>query len=341
MLSALKIGQKTVGPGHPLYVIAEAGSNHNRILDKARSLIEIAADAGADAVKFQIFAADKLVSGREKLPDGTSLAKFFGEYELPHDWLSELKSASGQAGVEFLSSAFDFEAVDALHELGVAAFKIASGDLTNVPLVKHVASKGKPIILSTGMGSLSEVGRALEVISGQGCESVVLLHCISSYPSPPESMNLNAIETLRRAFGVPVGLSDHSLGLDIPIAATALGIDVLEKHYTDSRDQSGLDHSYSLEPEELRQMVAKVRMVQKALGSGQKLCQDAERGTRYYARRSIFAARDIPEGKTLVLQDLKLVRPEAGIKPDLMEFVIGRQAKNLIEKDSPITWDDI
>lgn len=341
MKSRVQIGSHVIGPGNPVFVIAEAGSNHNRNLTKARKLVEIAAQAGTDAVKFQTFTAEKLVARSESLPDGTNLCELFSRYELPHEWHRELRDLACSVGIEFLSSPFDFEAVDLLDSLGVAAFKVASGDLDNLPLLAHIASKRRPIVLSTGMGTLSEVGRALETIAGKGCDEVVLMHCVSRYPSPPDAMNLRAIDTLRQAFRIPVGLSDHTLGSQIPVAATALGIDILEKHFTDDRQQSGLDHSYSLEPDELTEMVHAVRTVEKALGTGEKVCQAVESETRYYARRSLFATRKIPKGKKIERSDIIIIRPQRGIQPAYLDFVLGRPAQRTIEAGEPITWDAI
>lgn len=341
MKSRVQVGSNVIGPGNPVFLIAEVGSNHNRDLGKARKLVEIAAHAGADAVKFQTFTAEKLVARSETLPDGTNLCELFSKYELPHEWHHELLDCAHSLDIEFLSSPFDFEAVDLLDSLGVAAFKIASGDLDNLPLLTHIASKGRPIILSTGMGTLSEIGTALSTIAKQGCDEVVLMHCVSSYPSPPDAMNLKAIDTLRQAFKTPVGLSDHTLGSQIPIAATALGIDLLEKHFTDNREQEGLDHSYSLEPDELSEMVQAVRSVEKALGSGEKTCQPAESETRYYARRSLFAKRNIPKEKKIEREDIKIIRPQRGLGPSYLDFVLGRRARRTIEADEPISWDAI
>jgi N-acetylneuraminate synthase/N,N'-diacetyllegionaminate synthase len=339
MKSEVKIGEKVIGQGNPTFIIAEVGSNHNQDLEKAKKLIQIAAEAGADAVKFQTFVAERLVAKSESLPDGTNLCELFGKYELPHEWHKELFDRAHSLNIEFLSSPFDFESVDLLDQLGVSAFKVASGDLNNLPLIAHIASKKRPIILSTGMGTLGEVGRALDAIARQACDEVVLMHCVSSYPSPPEAMNLRAIDTLREAFKVPVGLSDHTLGAQIPIAATALGIDLLEKHFTDRRQQQGLDHSYSMEPDELKEMIDAIRTVEKALGSGEKACASVESATKYYARRSIFAKRQIPKGKKIEREDIKLVRPQRGIDPEHLDVVLGRSSRKTIEEDEPITWD--
>jgi len=298
MKSEVKLGEKDIGRGNPIFIISEVGSNHNRDLEKARGLVQIAAEAGADAVKFQTFVAERLVAKSESLPDGTNLCELFGRYELPHEWHKELFDYAHSLDIEFLSSPFDFESVDLLDELGVPAFKIASGDL-----------------------------------------EVVLMHCVSSYPSPPEAMNLRAIDTLRRAFKLPVGLSDHTLGVQIPIAAAALGIDLLEKHFTDQRQQQGLDHSYSMEPVELKEMIDAVRTIEKSLGSGEKVCARVESDTQYYARRSIFARRQIPKDKKIERDDIKLVRPQRGIDPEHLDVVLGRAALKTIEEDEPITWD--
>lgn len=335
------LAEKTVCDGSPIYVIAEAGSNHNRDLNKAKGLIQIAAQAGADAVKFQTYVAEKLVSKSESLPDGANLCELFGKYELPYEWHQELMDYATSLGIHFLSSGFDFESVDLLDSVGVPAFKIASGDLTNTPLIKHIAAKGKPIILSTGMGTLREVAQALEAIASEGCDEVVLMHCVSSYPSPPAAMNLKSIDSLKQAFRVPVGLSDHTLGLQIPIAAAALGVSLIEKHFTDKREQAGLDHSYSLEPDELREMIETIRTIEEALGTGEKVCAQVETPTRYYARRSLFASRRIDEGERIQREDVKIVRPQKGIEPEFLDIVVGRTARKTIEEDEAITWDNV
>ncbi|MCD6327653.1 N-acetylneuraminate synthase family protein [bacterium] len=341
MQRQFEIGSKVIGAGNQLFVIAEAGSNHNQDLKKAKSLISIAADAGANAVKFQTFIARKLVARSESLADGTNLCELFEKFELPHEWHKELFDDAKSLGMSFISSPFDFESADLLDSLGVAAFKIASGDLTNLPLIRHIASKKRPVILSTGMGTLGEVGIALDAISGTGCDRVALLHCVSSYPAPPESMNLRAILTLKEAFKVPVGLSDHTTGLQVPIAAAALGIDLLEKHFTENKKQPGLDHAYSLEPPELKKMVEALRMIELALGTGEKVCHEVESGTKFYARRSLFAARRIPKGKKIEADDMKIVRPQRGILPEFYEIIVGRTALRDLEEDEAITWEAV
>jgi N-acetylneuraminate synthase len=263
----IQVGNKLIGPGQPVFVIAEAGVNHNGDLKLARALIDVAVEAGADAVKFQTFRAERLATPDapkaeyqvQTTGNAESQFEMLRRLELSADAHRELQAYCHERGIIFLSTPFDEEAVDLLDESGVAAFKISSGDLTNSPLLEHVASKGKPVILSTGMSELSELIEAVSVLNTAGCENPVLLHCVSNYPADPAEVNLRAMQTMRSAFDVPVGFSDHTQGIDVALAAVALGACVIEKHFTLDRTMPGPDHRASLEPTELRELVRSIR----------------------------------------------------------------------------------
>ena len=330
----VQVADKLIGPGQPVFVIAEAGVNHNGDLKLARALIDVAVEAGADAVKFQTFRADRLVTPDapkaeyqwQTTGDAESQFEMLKRLELSVDAHRELQSYCNERGILFLSTPFDEEAVDLLDELGVPAFKISSGDLTNSPLLEHVASKGKPVILSTGMSELSELIEAVSILNTAGCESPVLLHCVSNYPAQPAEVNLRAMQTMRSAFDVPVGFSDHTEGIDVALAAVALGACVIEKHFTMDRTLPGPDHPASLEPAELRELVRSIRRVESALGSGRKIPAAGEIETAKVARRSLVAARDIPAGATLEREMVVMRRPGTGMSPAMLNTLLDRKA---------------
>jgi sialic acid synthase SpsE len=343
----VKLGTREVGLGHPCYVIAEAGANHDRDLDVARRLIDVAADAGADAVKFQTYSGRALYSTKTPRFDylGELGAKpaheLLDDIALPREWQPILAAHCREAGIEFLSSPFDRDAVDELDALDVAAFKIASFELVDLPLIAYTASKQRPLILSTGMASLGEIEDAVAAARDAGASEICLLQCASLYPSPPRIMNLRAIATMQHAFGVPVGLSDHTLGIHVASAAVALGAQLLEKHFTLDRNRTGPDHPFAIEPAELRDLVAQVRDVEAALGDGVKAGpSDEERAEMYAkARRSVVAACAIPAGTRITREMLTIKRPGHGIKPKLIEALVGRTAVVDIEDDDVVTWE--
>src|SRR5215203_3588177 len=329
-MQAVKIGNKSIGPQLPVFVIAEAGVNHNGDLQMARALIDVAVEAGADAVKFQTFNADLLATSDapkaeyqlQTTGDDESQLEMLRRLELSPDTHRELQSHCHERGIIFLSTPFDESAVDLLDELGVPAFKISSGDLTNSPLLEHVAGKGKPVILSTGMSELSELIEAVSVLNNAGCENPVLLHCVSNYPASAAEVNLRAMQTMRSAFDVPVGFSDHTEGIDVALAAVALGACVIEKHFTMDRTLPGPDHRASLEPAELRDLVRSIRRVETALGNGRKVPTVSELETAKVARRSLVAARDIPAGATLERDMVVMRRPGTGMSPAMLNTLL-------------------
>jgi N,N'-diacetyllegionaminate synthase len=341
----IKIADKLIGEREPCFIIAEAGVNHNGDIGLARKLIDVAEEAGADAVKFQIFQAEGLVTTRaEKAPyqketTGTHESQFemLKSFELSQRDFGELFDYARKKGIIFLATPFDMDSVDFLEGLRVPAFKVGSGEITNFPLLKHIARKMKPVILSTGMATLEEVKEAVDVIKEEGEEEIVLLHCVSSYPAKIEDMNLKAMETLRNTFKLPVGLSDHSPGITIPVAATALGACVIEKHFTLDKDLPGPDHRASLEPEQLKQMVAAIRDVEKAMGNGIKRPVRDEEENKKVGRRSIVAKVDIPRGTIISADMLDIKRPGIGLAPKYLEEITGKAARVSIKKDEIIT----
>lgn len=341
------IGDRPVGDGAPVYIIAEAGSNHDRDLGQARRLIEVAAEAGADAVKFQTFTAERIVAEtptRAKyldaiLPPGTTMSELFRELELPHEWHAELKTYAESCGLDFLSTPFDHEAVDLLDGLGVKAFKIATYELWHLPFLRDIASRGRPMICSTGMADIADVQEAVDAVRGAGNDQLILLHCVVNYPPPFAELNLRAIDTMRRAFDVPVGWSDHTPGWLAPVVATALGAAVIEKHFTTDRSRPGPDHRFALEPGELAEMVRAIRDAQAALGDGVKRTQPAEADLYVTARRSLFAARPIEAGHVLDGDDVVVLRPGTGIEVRELDHVIGRTARRRVERHEPLDWD--
>lgn len=346
-MSDVMIGPRAVGRNHPCYVIAEAGSNHNRDLDTAKCLIDVAVEAGADAVKFQTYTGSDLYS--TKTPRFNYLGELgarpihqvLDDLALPREWQPLLAEHARAQGIEFLSSPFDRQAVDELDALQVAAFKIASFELVDLPLIEYTASKGRPIIFSTGMSTLGEIEDALATARSSGTDQFCLLQCASMYPAPPHIMNLRSMATMRSAFDVPVGLSDHTLGIHIAPAAVALGAELIEKHFTLDRTSPGPDHSFAIEPQELKNLVRHVRAVEEALGDGRKTGPSDEEAEEMYAkaRRSLVAACDIPVGTKIVREMLTVKRPGFGIKPRFLDAVVGRETSTDIEADEVIVWE--
>lgn len=339
----VQIGQRWVGQGEPCFIIAEAGSNHNGGLDIALRLIDVAAEAGADAVKFQTFRAAALYPeaaghiDQERVK--TDIYQALAALEMPQEWIPYLAAHCQQKGILFLSSVFDEASADTL-ESYLPAFKIASYELTHYPLLRHVAAKGKPIILSTGASDLDEVAEAVEELRGAGCQQIVLLQCTAEYPAPLYALNLRSLVTLRETFGVPSGLSDHSRDAEVaPMAAVALGANVLEKHYTLSNHLPGPDHEFALEPDELAHMIRRIRDVEKALGDGIKRHHPVEAKRRAFGRRTLFALRDIAVGQTFCPDNVAVLRcgkfPMA-LHPKAYFRILGTRAIASVKAGTPI-----
>jgi N,N'-diacetyllegionaminate synthase len=344
-VSTFEIGGRQIGGGAPCFVIAEAGANHNRDLDVAKALIDAAAEAGADAVKFQTYTGADLYSSRtpqfEYLKDDRPIQEILDAAALPREWQPELAEHAGRRGILWFSAPFDHAAVDSLAEIGVPAIKIASFELVDLPLIRRAAGTGIPLIISTGMATYGEIDDALGAVAAAGGEHVALLRCASLYPSPPEIINLRAMATLRSAFGVPVGLSDHTTGISVATGGAALGMELIEKHFTLDRGMQGPDHAFAIEPDELAAMVGAIREVEVALGNGRlEGPSELERKEMYAnARRSVIAARDIPAGTVISPDMLTVKRPGYGIPPKHLDVVIGRTARVDIPFDEVVTWE--
>ena len=340
---------RKVGPGEKCLVIAEAGVNHNGDMGLAKEMIDAAADAGADVVKFQSFRAEKLATrhtpqaeySRHLAAGKLSHFDMLKSLELSESQHRDLMSYCEQKGVAFLSSPFDETMADLLDNLGVAGFKTPSGEITNLHYLAHIARKGRPMIVSTGMSSLGEVETALRTIQQAGDPPVVLLHCLSQYPAPPSEVNLRAMLTMAAAFGVPTGYSDHTEGVAVSVAAVALGACVIEKHYTLSRDLPGPDQKASLEPDELKRLVSEIRTVESCLGDGIKRMAPSEADTAKVARKSIVAARDLPAGAVLDGDSVTVKRPGTGLPPAFMEFVLGRKLRRAVRSDELIEMNSL
>lgn len=334
-----------------IIIIAEAGVNHNGDLDTAKMMVDVAADAGADMVKFQSFKAEKLVSKNaslavyqiENLKSG-NISQFDMLKRLELDIKSHrlLMDYCQSKGIGFLSTAFDLESVDELTDLGIDMLKIPSGEINNLPYLRKIGAKGKEILLSTGMASLGEIELALNVLMNAGAsrEDITVLHCNTEYPTPMEDVNLLAMLAIREAFNVKIGYSDHTMGIEVPIAAAAIGATVIEKHFTLDRQMAGPDHKVSLEPQELKAMVDALRNIEKALGDGIKKVSNSERKNIAAVRRSIHIARNISKGQKIVPEDLIMKRPGTGISPMQVDSLIGRIAARDMEIDEMIGWRD-
>jgi N,N'-diacetyllegionaminate synthase len=334
-------------------IIAEAGVNHNGSMELAKKLIDAAAEAGADYVKFQTFKAEKLVSmtaqkaeyqAKNTNEGDNSQYNMLKKLELSDLMHHELIDYCTLKGISFLSSGFDEESIDYLDNLGINLFKIPSGEITNKPYLQHIACKHKEVILSTGMADISEIGDALSVMYDEGLkpEQITVLHCNTEYPTPMEDVNLLAMNAISKAFGVPIGYSDHTRGIEVPIAAIALGATVIEKHFTIDRNLPGPDHKASLEPDELKAMVTAIRNIESAIsGSGDKVPSPSELKNKDIARKSLHAARHLAKGQQIYKDDLIILRPGNGISPMKIDDVIGKTIKSDCTEGSLLKWEDL
>lgn len=339
-MESVDISGHRIGTGGRCFIIAEAGVNHNGSLCLARRLVDAAVKAGADAVKFQTFKAEKLVT--RSAPQAEYQARNTGKAESQYEMLKRLElsaeahwkiaSYCRKKKIIFISTPFDEESADLLEALHVPAFKIGSGELTNLPLLVHVARKGKPMIISTGMATVAEVKKAINAVRKAGNKEIVLLHCVSSYPAKAQWTNLRAIRSLQKQFGVPVGYSDHTIGHETALAAVAMGACVVEKHFTVDRNLPGPDQKLSLEPAGLKQLINGVRTVELALGNGIKKPVKAEKAVANLVRRSLVAAGNIPAGTELAEKHIAIKRPGTGLPPAMISNLLGRKTKALINE---------
>jgi N-acetylneuraminate synthase len=340
------INGKIIGQRHPTYIIAEMSANHNRSFDNAVKIIEAAKESGADAIKVQTYTPDTITLDshgeyfkvKGSIWDGRYLYDLYSEAYTPWEWQPELKQVADSLGLDFFSTPFDSTAVDFLKEMNVPAYKIASFELVDIPLIKKVAQTHKPLLISTGMATLAEIREAINAAMETGNDSLALLKCTSAYPALPEDMNLNTIVHLSEEFGIPVGLSDHTLGIEVAVAAVSLGACIVEKHFTLSRNDPGPDCAFSMEPAEFRAMVDAVKTVEKALGDVKYGAGSQEESSLTY-RRSLFAVEDIKKDETFTEKNIRSIRPAYGLHPRFLNDVLGHKAKKDIEKGTPLNWE--
>jgi N-acetylneuraminate synthase/N,N'-diacetyllegionaminate synthase len=341
----IQIGKKNIGHDQPCFIIAEAGVNHNGDLGTAKKMIDCAADAGTDAVKFQTFKADSLVTkdadkaDYQKCNDSCTQYEMLKKLELTNREFISLSKYATKKGIIFLSTPFDKKSVDLLEKINVPAYKISSGELTNHPLLHDIACRKKPVILSTGMATISEIGESLSVLKKSGAHDIILLHCTTDYPVNFEEVNLRAINTIRCAFKYPTGFSDHSTGIIASVAAVAMGACVIEKHFTLDKLMDGPDHKASLDPDELKELIQSIRNIEKAFGTGIKEPSPCEEKVKTVARKSIVAKLNLKQGTVINSSMLDLKRPGTGLEPKYLNMIIGKQLKKDLVKDEIIIWE--
>ncbi|HUP23748.1 MAG TPA: pseudaminic acid synthase [Thermoanaerobaculia bacterium] len=347
--SSIQIGEALVGAGRPVFVVAEVSANHRQDFRTACAIVEAAKESGADAIKLQTYTPETLTIncdrdcfriGEGTIWEGRTLYDLYAEAYTPWEWQPRLKALANELGLILFSTPFDSSAVEFLETLDVPAYKIASFELVDLPLIRTAAATGKPIILSTGMATLEEIDEAVRTVLEEGNDSLALLKCTSAYPALAEEMNLAGIAHLRETFGAPVGLSDHTLGTTVPIAAVALGAAIVEKHLTLSRDDGGPDAAFSLEPKEFREMVEAVRTVEAAIGSPSYEVGAQEQASNGF-RRSLFVVKDIEAGEEFTNQNIRSIRPADGLPPKHLPDVLGREAVRRLERGTPLRWEDV
>jgi pseudaminic acid synthase len=343
----IEIGNRRIGPGEPVYIVAEMSANHRQDFDQAVRILHAAKEVGADAVKLQTYTPDTLTIpsdeeylriGGGTLWDGRTLYDLYSEAYMPWEWQPKLKKIADEIGIDLFSTAFDPTAVDFLEQMGVPVHKVASFEIVDIPLIEKMARTGKPLIISTGMATLGEIEEAVQAARRAGATQIALLKCTSAYPAPPEEMNLRTIPHLAEAFGVPVGLSDHTLGIAVPVAAVALGACIVEKHFTLSRDIGGPDSAFSLEPHEFKAMVEAIRTVEKALGKVHYGITEQEAKSRVF-RRSLWVVKDMKAGEMFTEENVRSIRPGYGLHPRHLNDVLGRRAARDIKRGTPLSWE--
>lgn len=344
----MKINGRQIGEGAPAYIIAEMSGNHAGSIERAKDIIYAAKECGADCIKIQTYTADTMTIDCDnpyfQITEGTwkgeNLYKLYQKAFTPWEWQEELSKEAKKVGIDFLSTPFDQSSVDFLEKLELPFYKVASFELVDIPLLEYIASKKKPIVMSTGMGSLEEIEEAIAAIYGQGNHDLALMKCSSAYPAKREQMNLRTIKDMQERFHVPVGLSDHSMGSFSATTAVALGASIIEKHFCLSRTIKNPDCTFSMEPHEFKQMVEEVREVEKALGKvAYGVSKQEEYNTRF--RRSLFVVKDIAAGETLTKENIRSIRPSNGLKPKYMKDVLGKKANKPLAKGTPLSFEDI
>lgn len=345
----IKIGNRMVGNGHPAYVIAEIGANFDGSKEKAKELCSAAKEAGADCAKFQSFISEKIVSGkgfaRMQLKGvhgswGRPVNEVFKDAEFPREWHAEINEYCKKIGIDFSSSPYDFEAVDLCDSLDVPFIKIGSGEITWLEMIDYIARKNRPVILATGDATLSEIDEAIRVIENTGNRNLILLQCITNYPSMIESANINVLKTYQNAFDLLTGYSDHSPGDVVILGSIALGGCVVEKHFTLNKKDKGPDHPHSMDVVEMQNMISRIRQLELAMGSTRKFVVEEEEETVYVQRRGLYARRDIKKGAVLTADDIVELRPALGILPKYKSQIIGKTANTDIPANEPIFWNN-
>ena len=347
-MEQFRIGNRLVGDGQPAYIIAEMSANHAGSLERAKEIIHAAKESGADCIKIQTYTPDTLTIDCNNryfhIDNGTwegeNLYRLYGKAFTPWEWQHELKEEAEKNGIDFLSTPFDNTAVDFLENIGLSFYKIASFEMVDLPLLSYVASKGKPIIMSTGMATLREIREAVDTIFATGNRQLALLKCSSAYPADPADMHLRTITDMKKEFGIPVGLSDHSMGSLSAMTAVALGGCILEKHFCLGREIENPDASFSMTPEEFKSMVQDVRNVEAAMGKAFYGPMEQEM-TNLAFRRSIFVVKDMKAGEPFTEENIRVIRPSAGLKPKYYEEVLGKYAVHDLKRGTPLDWKDI
>ncbi len=347
MTTPFKIADQQVGAGHPVYVIAEISANHNQDFDQALRLVRAAKESGADAVKLQTYTPDTITIantsrdfriGGGTLWDGRTLYDLYSQAHMPWEWQPKLKKAADDLDVDLFSSPFDSTAVDFLETMGVPAYKLASCEVVDLPLIRKISRTGKPLIISTGMATIEEIEEAVKTARDAGAKQIALLKCTSAYPALPDDMNLRTIPELARKFEMPVGLSDHTMEIAVPVAAVALGASIIEKHLTLSRSVTGPDSGFSLEPDEFKAMVNAVRVAEKTLGEIHFGPTESERSSRAF-RRSLFVVEDVSQGDAFSEENVRSIRPGHGLHTRHFQQIVGKCAVRNIERGTPLSWD--
>lgn len=331
MNSKVKIGKKFVGDGEPVFIIAELGSNHGNKLSQAIELIDVASDSGADAVKLQLYTAWGL------WPKYSRAYKIFENIQTNREWLKKLLEHARRKNIILFATPFDKNAVDLMDRLDTPVFKWASSELFDLPLLKYAAAKKRPMILATGVSNIADIQKAVNTVRRAGNNDIIILHCVSAYPTKPEEANLRMMDSIKAALNVPVGFSDHTLGISVPIAAVARGACVIEKHFTLSRKLKGPDHVFAVEPDELKEMVTAIREVERSLGSGVKSPVSGAENEDFFVR--LFVAKNIRKGTRLTKDMIVIKRSDYGIMPEYYDTIVGRETKSDLKADYPITWD--
>lgn len=347
-------GNRKIGFGNPVFIIAEVSSNHGGKLERAMRMVEVAAKAGADAVKFQLFKAEKIAADTndprtivrvsEKavfVKKDTKLIDIYKRNELPPKWIKPLAEYARKKGIIFLATPFDEDAVDLLEQVDIPAYKIASYEMLDVPLLRKVAKTEKPIILSTGMANIGEIKQSIDILKKAGNNKIILLHCSSVYPTPVAEVNLKSIDKMAKTFNYPIGFSDHTLGIHIPIAAVARGACVVEKHFILNDGTKTIDDQFSVSPSDLRLMIKSIREVELALGKEKKQPSKNERRERIQARRSLWVVKNIKKGENFDIRNVKSLRPGIGLSPVYYDKIMKKKARRNLKAGEPLSWKDL